>query len=154
MAGLLTRPSVRSVAATSSALVSRPYCVEIASYPSARSAGITLLKHEPSAQMPWANTMLGLVEDIVGSSARSDSRPKAADRHHRHGLPTTAVSISRLHSPTHTDCGQAADTAVGMTRCTVGKSSEARASLLRPATDRCLQSSRPVRRSADVQPGA
>ncbi len=24
--------------------------------------GITLLKHEPSAQIPWANTMLGLVE--------------------------------------------------------------------------------------------
>jgi hypothetical protein len=24
--------------------------------------GITLLKHEPSAQIPWANTMLGLCE--------------------------------------------------------------------------------------------
>src|SRR5580693_8292264 len=104
MAGLLTRPSVRSVAATSSTLVSRPYCVEIASYPSARSAGITLLKHEPSAQMPWANTMLGLVEDMVGSSARSDSRPKDADRRDRHGMAITAVSISRLHLPTHTDC--------------------------------------------------
>src|ERR1700733_10694752 len=58
--------------------------------------------------MPWATTMLGLVENMVGSSARSDSRPKAADRHHRHGTPTTAVSISRLHLPTHTDCSRTA----------------------------------------------
>src|SRR3984957_17968194 len=110
MAGLLTRPSVRSVVATSSTLESRPYCAAITSYPSARSVGITLLKHEPSAQMPWANTMLGLVEDIVGSSARSDSRPKAADHHHRHGVAITEVSTCRLHLPAHVDCSQDAST--------------------------------------------
>ena len=64
MAGLLTLPRVRSVAATSSTLVSRPYCAEITWYPSACSGGITLLKHEPSAQIPWAKTMLGLIWDM------------------------------------------------------------------------------------------
>ena len=52
MVGLWTRPKVRSVAATSASLVSRPYCAEITSYPSACSGGISLLKHEPSAQIP------------------------------------------------------------------------------------------------------
>jgi hypothetical protein len=52
MAGLLTRPSVRLIAATSSVNVSRPYWTAITSCPSACSTGITLLKHEPSAQMP------------------------------------------------------------------------------------------------------
>jgi hypothetical protein len=61
MAGLLTRPSVRFTAATSPASVSRPYWAAITSCPSARSVGITLLKDEPSAQIPWTNTMLGLV---------------------------------------------------------------------------------------------
>src|SRR2546426_556526 len=61
MAGLLTRPSVRFTVATSPSFVSRPYWAAITSYPSAWSAGITLLKHEPSAQIPWQKTMLGLV---------------------------------------------------------------------------------------------
>src|SRR5215469_13509333 len=61
MAGLLTRPRVRFTVAMSSAVVLRLYWAAIHSCPSAWSAGITLLKHEPSAQMPWQNTMLGLV---------------------------------------------------------------------------------------------
>src|SRR6185312_6293529 len=40
--------------------VSRPYCAAITSWPSARRAGISFWKHEPSAQIPWAKTMLGL----------------------------------------------------------------------------------------------
>src|SRR5580765_8123486 len=58
MAGLLTRANVRFTVATSPARVSRPYWAAITSCPSACSAGITLLKHEPSAQIPWQNTML------------------------------------------------------------------------------------------------
>src|SRR5712692_6251082 len=61
MAGLLTRPSVRLTVATSPSGVSRPYWAAITSYPSACSGGITLLKLEPSAQIPWQKTMLGLV---------------------------------------------------------------------------------------------
>src|SRR5260221_4311479 len=61
MAGLLTRLNVRMVVATSSLIVLRAYWEDTTSYPSACSGGITLLKHEPSAQMPWAKTMLGLV---------------------------------------------------------------------------------------------
>src|SRR5580704_501658 len=61
--------------------------------------------------MPWANTMLGLVEDMVGSSARSDSRPKAADHHHRHGVAITAVSTCRLHLPDRVDCSHRPPTA-------------------------------------------
>src|SRR5580693_2699032 len=60
MAGLWTRLKVRIVAATSASLVSRPYCAQITSYPSACRGGSSLLKHDPSAQIPWANTMLGL----------------------------------------------------------------------------------------------
>src|SRR5882672_5879515 len=60
MAGLLTRPSVRFTVATSPASVSSPYWAAITSYPSDWSVGITLLKHEPSAQIPWQKTMLGL----------------------------------------------------------------------------------------------
>ncbi len=75
MAGLLTRPNVRMVAATSSLVVSRPYWDDITSYPSACSGVITLLKHEPSAQMPWAKTMLGLFSlDMI------DSFPALASR--------------------------------------------------------------------------
>jgi hypothetical protein len=48
--------------------VSRPYCAAITSCPSARSAGISFWKHEPSAQIPWAKTMLGLV--MVFSSVK------------------------------------------------------------------------------------
>src|SRR5260370_41549277 len=59
--GLLTRPSVRFTVATSPSGVSRPYCAAITSYPSACSGGITLLKLEPSAHIPWQKTMLGLV---------------------------------------------------------------------------------------------
>src|SRR6266436_3872428 len=58
--GLLTRPIVAFTKATSSAVVLRPYCAAIHSYPSARRGTINLLKHEPSAQSPWQNTMLGL----------------------------------------------------------------------------------------------
>src|SRR6476659_35967 len=68
IAGLLTRPRVRISAATSLSRLSRPYCAAITSYPSAWSGRITLLKHEPSAQMPWANTMLGLVWMDMGRS--------------------------------------------------------------------------------------
>src|SRR6202035_4402375 len=71
MAGPLTLLSVRSVVATSSSLLSRPYCAAITSYPSACSGGITLLKHEPSAQIPWANTMLGLAGMAAPSRERS-----------------------------------------------------------------------------------
>src|ERR1700729_324921 len=68
MAGLWTRPSVARVAATSASLVSMPYCAEITSYPSACSGPVSLFQHEPSAQIPWQNTMLGLVcGDIVHS---------------------------------------------------------------------------------------
>ena len=52
MAGLWTRPSVASVAATSASLVSRPYCAAITSYPSACSGPVSLFQHEPSAQIP------------------------------------------------------------------------------------------------------
>src|SRR5678816_2870334 len=48
-------------AATSPLRLSRLFCAHITSYPSACSDGITLLKHEPSAQSPCANTMLGFV---------------------------------------------------------------------------------------------
>ena len=47
---------------------SRPCWEHITSCPSACSAGISFWKHEPSAQSPWANTMLGLVcVDMVHS---------------------------------------------------------------------------------------
>src|SRR5580704_16051255 len=66
MAGLWTRPSVARVAATSASLVSRPYCAAITSYPSACSGPVSLFQHEPSAQIPWQNTILGLVGvDII-----------------------------------------------------------------------------------------
>src|SRR6266852_9687082 len=65
MAGLLTRESVRFTVTTSSAVELRLYWAAIHWCPSAWSAGITLLKHEPSAQMPWQNTMLGLVSFIL-----------------------------------------------------------------------------------------
>src|SRR5215470_6974873 len=48
------------VASTSLFTESRPYCAAITSWPSARSAGISFWKHEPSAQMPWQKTMAGL----------------------------------------------------------------------------------------------
>src|SRR5262245_34701947 len=60
MTGLPTRLSVRFTVATSSLKESRPYWTAITSCPSDCSAGITLLKHEPSAQMPWQKTMVGL----------------------------------------------------------------------------------------------
>src|ERR1700694_3032708 len=49
------------VASTSPFSVSRPYWAAIPSCPSARSVGINFWKHVPSAQIPWAKTMLGLV---------------------------------------------------------------------------------------------
>src|SRR6266699_4359915 len=60
MTGRLTRPIVAFTKATSSAVVLRPYCAATHSYPSACRGTISLLKHEPSAQSPWQNTMLGL----------------------------------------------------------------------------------------------
>src|SRR5271169_6342648 len=69
MAGLWTRPSVARVAATSASLVSRPYCAAITSYPSACSGPVSLFQHEPSAQIPWQNTMLGLVGVDMDSSS-------------------------------------------------------------------------------------
>ena len=77
MAGLLTLFRVRMVAATSSTFESRPYCAAITSYPSACSGRITLLKHEPSAQIPWQNTMLGLVCGAIAppfSGVATDNR--------------------------------------------------------------------------------
>src|SRR5713226_2627916 len=59
--GLLTRPIVAFVKATSSAVELRPYCGAMHSYPSACRGTINLLKQEPSAQSPWQKTMLGLV---------------------------------------------------------------------------------------------
>src|SRR3954452_20934520 len=68
MTGLPTRLSVRFTVATSSSNESRPYWTAMTSCPSACNAGITLLKHEPSAQMPWQNTMVGLdAVDILHS---------------------------------------------------------------------------------------
>lgn len=60
MDGPETRSSVRTTASMSLWAVSRLYWAEITSYPSATSGGISLLKHEPSAQIPWQKTMLGL----------------------------------------------------------------------------------------------
>src|SRR6201997_626870 len=59
--GLLTRPIVAFVKAMSSAVVLRPYCAAMHSYPSACRGTINLLKQEPSAQSPWQNTILGFV---------------------------------------------------------------------------------------------
>src|SRR5579859_2722413 len=63
--GLLTRPIVAFTKATSSAVVLRPYCAAIHSNPSAWRGTINLLKHEPSAQSPWQNTMLGLLVGVI-----------------------------------------------------------------------------------------
>ena len=52
MAGLVTRPSAAFTAATSVFSESRLFWVEITSCPSAWSVGISLLKHDPSAQSP------------------------------------------------------------------------------------------------------
>src|SRR3569833_1423575 len=46
--------------ATSSSKDSRLYWTAMTSWPSASRAGMILLKHEPSAQMPWQNTIVGL----------------------------------------------------------------------------------------------
>ncbi len=64
MEGLETRESVRVTLSMSLWAVSRLYCAVITSKPSARSGGISLLKHEPSAQMPWQKTMLGFADMI------------------------------------------------------------------------------------------
>src|SRR6267142_502933 len=61
MTGLLTRPIVAFVKATSSAGEVRPYCAAMHSWPSACRGTINLLKHDPSAQSPWQNTILGFV---------------------------------------------------------------------------------------------
>src|SRR5215470_860072 len=65
--GLLTRPMVAFVTATSSAVELRPCCDAMHSYPSACSGTINLLKQEPSAQRPWQNTMLFFVVVILVS---------------------------------------------------------------------------------------
>src|SRR6188508_2749390 len=51
-------------AATSPLRLSSLVCAHITSYPSACSDGITLLKHDPSAHSPCANTMLGFCDTI------------------------------------------------------------------------------------------
>src|SRR6266851_1707961 len=65
MAGLLTRPSARVTAAASLLTESRLSWADTTWCPSACSVGITLLKHEPSAHMPCANTMLGLAAMVL-----------------------------------------------------------------------------------------
>src|SRR5579863_5989174 len=69
MTGPLTRPIVAFTKATSSAVVLRPYCAAIHSYPSAWRGTISLLKHEPSAQSPWQKTILGFACLILFSFA-------------------------------------------------------------------------------------
>src|SRR5882762_834675 len=94
MAGLLTRPSVRFTVATSPASVSSPYWAAITSYPSDWSVGITLVKHEPSAQIPWQKTMLGLacadaftVEPPVDGKARPAATLALATSNWRRDVP-------------------------------------------------------------------
>src|ERR1700733_1595213 len=84
MAGLWTRVRVCRVAATSASLVSRPYCTEITSYPSACSGAISLFQHEPSAQIPWQNTMLGLVGVDMDSSSIVVATAPFRGEPHRH----------------------------------------------------------------------
>ena len=55
---------------------SRPYLLAITSCPSALNGGINLLKHEPSAQIPWTKTMLGLA-DMKSSRVVDDDRRDA-----------------------------------------------------------------------------
>src|SRR6266404_5469342 len=75
MAGLMTRPSARLTAATSPWTVSRQFWVDSTSCPSACSVGISLLKHEPSAHSPWANTMLGLIcADMLATPSFGDDQ--------------------------------------------------------------------------------
>src|SRR5579859_7712959 len=76
MAGLDTRPSARVTVATSPASVSRGFWAATTWCPSAWSAGIILLKHEPSAHRPCANTMLVLAGMSAPSARRetTDSR--------------------------------------------------------------------------------
>src|SRR5437867_9205293 len=83
MAGARTRPSVRVTVATSALGVSRLCWAATTSYPSACSVGITLPKDEPSAQIPWTNTMLGLLcIDIARSFLRGHGGP-GANRHRK-----------------------------------------------------------------------
>src|SRR5262249_37997318 len=115
MAGLLTRPSVRLTVAASASRVSRLCWELITSYPSACRVGMSLLKHEPSAQRPWTNTMLGLVcvdiarsftaYDIVG---RIPTLPRVVESRvanpdsHGHGLANlanTATAMDERHPP-------------------------------------------------------
>src|SRR6202000_340733 len=58
---------VCSIAATPFANELRPYCTAITWCPSACSAGISLLKHEPSAQMPWQKMIAGLELVVIVS---------------------------------------------------------------------------------------
>src|SRR5271169_5873918 len=58
---------------TSLSRLLRPCSLAMHSYPSAWRGAITLLKHDPSAQRPWANTMLGLLGDIVSSLSDADT---------------------------------------------------------------------------------
>src|SRR5260370_32914579 len=87
MAGLLTRPSVRLSVAPSLSGVSRPYWAAITSCPSACSGGITLLKLEPSAHIPWQKTMLGFFVFISSLPSFWSS------------LPLTRRPLAFLHHP-------------------------------------------------------
>src|SRR3569833_482235 len=71
MTGPLTRRSVIFTDATSVARESRQYWAAMTSCPSACRVGINLLKHEPSAQSPCTNTMLGLFLERVMCAAPS-----------------------------------------------------------------------------------
>src|SRR3954469_21169913 len=104
MTGLPTRFSVRFTVATSSSNESRPYWTEMTSCPSACNAGITLLKQEPSAQMPWQKTIVGLV-DIRASADQLPGRPAPTRRQdQRQGSETT--SDPRAYSPILPTYGQ------------------------------------------------
>ena len=71
IAGLLMRSGLPFTAETPPTLVSSPYCADITSYSAACSGGITLLKHEPSAQIPWQNTILGFAGALMSRSPPS-----------------------------------------------------------------------------------
>ena len=93
MAGLWTRPRVRSVTATSSTFESRPYCAAITSYPSACSGGMTLLKHEPSAQIPWR----------MGRHDRARAPPTGNENIHQDlTLPRSAATRRAPPAASHT----------------------------------------------------
>src|SRR5580704_19495686 len=77
--GPRTRPKQRVTQSTSLFSESSPCCEQITSCPSACSVGISFWKHEPSAQSPWAKTMLGLVAWLMALSHRPQDRLSRGD---------------------------------------------------------------------------